>query len=168
MARLARAIPQRHILTKLAVLPYAVLTGTALDSIDEDDITTGGKTIIITLHGDTWKAAGTGPIGSTADSDALLAGISGSSTWNTQVRDNFVAATDLAAADDAAAADAASAQTDANALAVISDGSADVAATDCDSDSRGTWNLCRGQSRDADRGLHEIYRPRRKSHADWI
>jgi hypothetical protein len=36
----------------------AVLTGTATASITEADIVTGGKTIIITLTGDTWVAAG--------------------------------------------------------------------------------------------------------------
>lgn len=36
----------------------AALSGTALASITEADIVTGGKTIIITLTGDTWVAAG--------------------------------------------------------------------------------------------------------------
>jgi hypothetical protein len=36
----------------------AVLTGTATASITEADIVTGAKTIIITLTGDTWVAAG--------------------------------------------------------------------------------------------------------------
>jgi len=72
-------------------VPAAVLTGTALDTIDEDDITAGGKTIIITLHNDTWKAAGTGPIGSEADTDALIAGFDAATSpangWNNEVRD---------------------------------------------------------------------------------
>jgi hypothetical protein len=50
----------------------AAVTGTATASITESDIVTGGKTIIITLTGDTFKAAGTGPIGSTADTQALI------------------------------------------------------------------------------------------------
>jgi len=69
----------------------AVLTGTALAAIDEDDITTGGKTIIMTLAGDTWKVAGTGPIGSTADTQALIDGFDAASSpangWNNEVRD---------------------------------------------------------------------------------
>jgi len=36
----------------------AALTGTATATIDEDDIVTGGKTIILTLTGDTWVTAG--------------------------------------------------------------------------------------------------------------
>ena len=38
----------------------AALTGTAVGGITEADIVTGGKTIIITLTGDTWVAAGAG------------------------------------------------------------------------------------------------------------
>lgn len=69
----------------------AALTGTATATINEDDITTGGKTIIITLTGDTFKAAGTGPIGSTADTQALIDGFDAASSptngWNNEVRD---------------------------------------------------------------------------------
>lgn len=69
----------------------AVLTGTMLASVTETDITTGGKTIIITLTGDTFKAAGTGPIGSTADTQALIDGFDAASSpangWNNEVRD---------------------------------------------------------------------------------
>ena len=69
----------------------AVLTGTMLATVDEDDITTGGFTIIITLTGDTFKAAGTGPIGSTADTQALIDGFDAASSptngWNNEVRD---------------------------------------------------------------------------------
>lgn len=69
----------------------SVLTGTMLDTVNEDDITTGGKTIIITLTGDTFKAAGTGPIGSTADTQALIDGFDAASSptngWNNEVRD---------------------------------------------------------------------------------
>jgi len=53
----------------------AALTGTVTASITESDIVTGGKTIILTLTGDTWVAAGTGPIGSTADTQAIIDGI---------------------------------------------------------------------------------------------
>jgi len=69
----------------------SVLTGTMIDTVDEDDITTGGKTIIITLTGDTFKAAGTGPIGSTADTQELIDGFDAASSptngWNNEVRD---------------------------------------------------------------------------------
>lgn len=72
----------------------AALTGTVTASINEDDITTGGKTIILTLTNDTWKAAGTGPIGSTADTQALIDGMvsaqSETNGWNAEVRDKEV------------------------------------------------------------------------------
>ena len=58
----------------------AVLSGT-LDGSLESDIE--GKTLIWTLTNDTFVAAGTGPIGSTANSQALIDSITGSSTWNT-------------------------------------------------------------------------------------
>jgi hypothetical protein len=69
----------------------AAITGTMTATVDEDDITTGGKTIIITLTGDTFKAAGTGPIGSTADTQALIDGFDAATNpgfgWNEEVRD---------------------------------------------------------------------------------
>lgn len=58
-----------------AAAPTAALTGTATASINEADIVTGGKTIVLTLTNDTWVAAGTGPIGSTANTQALIDGI---------------------------------------------------------------------------------------------
>ena len=76
---------------QLLSVASAALTGTMLATVNEDDITTGGKTIIITLVGDTWKAAGTGPIGSTADTQAIIDGFSAALTpangWNNEVRD---------------------------------------------------------------------------------
>ena len=69
----------------------AAITGTITATVDEDDITTGGKTVIVTLTGDTFKAAGTGPIGSTADTQALIDGFDAASSptngWNNEVRD---------------------------------------------------------------------------------
>jgi len=66
----------------------SVLSGTITASVNEDDITTGGKTLIITITGDTFKAAGTGPIGSTADTQALIDGIvsaqSETNGWNAE------------------------------------------------------------------------------------
>lgn len=85
----------------------AAVTGTATATIDEDDVTTGGKTIIITLTGDTFKAAGTGPIGTTAESQALIDGITSAQTettgWNNEVRDNLVPADDLVRTSDTVA-----------------------------------------------------------------
>ena len=69
----------------------AAITGTAAPTITESDVVTGGKTIIITLTGDTWKAAGTGPIGSTADTQAIIDGLDSAQSegagWNAEVRD---------------------------------------------------------------------------------
>lgn len=63
----------------------AVVSGT-LDGSTETDIVNGGRTIIITLTNDTWVAAGTGPIGSTAVSQAIIDGIvsaqSEAAGWN--------------------------------------------------------------------------------------
>ncbi len=69
----------------------SVITGTITGTIDEADIVAGGKTVIITLTGDTFKAAGTGPIGSTADTQALIDGFDAATSptngWNNEVRD---------------------------------------------------------------------------------
>lgn len=69
----------------------AAVTGTATSTIGEADVVAGGKTIVITLTNDTWKAAGTGPIGSTADTQAIIDGISAASSpalgWNAEWRD---------------------------------------------------------------------------------
>lgn len=35
-------------------LPRAIVSGTATVSINESDVVTGGKTVVITLTGDTW------------------------------------------------------------------------------------------------------------------
>lgn len=70
------------------------LTGTAASTIDESDVVTGGKTIILTLTSDTFIAAGTGPIGTTAQTQAIIDGITSAQTetlgWNTEVRDKEV------------------------------------------------------------------------------
>lgn len=72
----------------------SALTGTAASSITEADIVTGGKTIILTLTGDTWVAAGTGPIGSTANTQAIIDGLTSAQVeatgWNAEVRDKEV------------------------------------------------------------------------------
>jgi len=58
----------------------AAITGTATTAT-ESDIRAGGKTIIITLTDDTFVTG-------TTSEDAVAAGISGSSSWNSEVRDN--------------------------------------------------------------------------------
>lgn len=69
----------------------AALTGTAVPTITETDVVTGGKTIIITLTGDTWVAAG-----ATFDAqrqniiDGLDAASSPTNGWNNEVRDKEV------------------------------------------------------------------------------
>lgn len=57
MARLGRAQPFAPISFK-GPAPRADVSGTAIASIAETDIVTGGKTIVITLTGDTWVTAG--------------------------------------------------------------------------------------------------------------
>jgi hypothetical protein len=68
----------------------AAVTGTVTASITEVDIVAGGKTIVITLTNATWKAAGTGPIGSTADTQAIIDGIDSAQSegggWDAVVR----------------------------------------------------------------------------------
>jgi len=70
------------------------LTGTLTENTYESSIVTGGKTIILTLTGDTWAAAGTGAIGSTADTQAIIDGITSAQSetfgWNNEVRDKEV------------------------------------------------------------------------------
>ncbi len=58
MPRLGRARPHPPLLTRQAVAITAAVTGTATASITEADVAAGGKTVIITLAGDTWVAAG--------------------------------------------------------------------------------------------------------------
>ena len=72
--------------------PVAVaVSGTATASIDEDDITTGGKTVIIMLTGDTWVTAG-----ATFEAqrqniiDGMDAAASPANGWNDEVRDKEV------------------------------------------------------------------------------
>lgn len=74
-----------------AAVATAAITGTATAGIAEDDITAGGKTIIITLTGDTWVTAG-----ATFDAqrqniiDGLDSAQSELTGWNNEVRDNEV------------------------------------------------------------------------------
>jgi hypothetical protein len=57
------------------VIKSATISGTITSGVSETDIVTGGKTLLITLNNDTWIAAGTGPIGSTANTQSLIDGI---------------------------------------------------------------------------------------------
>ena len=72
----------------------SAITGTAVPTQTEADIITGGKTIILTLTNDTFVAAGTGPIGSTADTQAIIDGLDSAQVeatgWNAEVRDKEV------------------------------------------------------------------------------
>lgn len=67
----------------------AVVTGTITASVTEADIVAGGKTIIITLTGDTWIAAGAGSFD--LQRDEILQGLDSAQSealgWNLQVRD---------------------------------------------------------------------------------
>ncbi len=93
MARFGRRFPIPPLIRGYGLGMVAV-TGTAIASIDEDDITTGGKTIILTLTNDTWKAAGTANIGDVADTQALIDGLDSAQSegtgWNAEVRDKEV------------------------------------------------------------------------------
>ncbi len=74
----------------LVAVISAAVTGTATASISETDVVAGGKTIIITLTNDTWKVAGTGPIGTTAETQAIIDGITSAQAeaagWNAVVK----------------------------------------------------------------------------------
>ena len=78
----------------ITVAIKAAISGTATVSMTEANVVSGGKTIIITLYGATFKAAGTGPIGSTADTQALIDGLDSAQSegagWNIEVRDKEV------------------------------------------------------------------------------
>ena len=69
----------------------AAVTGTAIASITESDIVTGGKTIIITLTNDTWVTAG-----ATFDAQRqnIINGLDSAQSeltgWNAEVRDKEV------------------------------------------------------------------------------
>ena len=67
----------------------AAITGTITASVTEADIVDGGKTIIITLTGDTWIAAGAASFD--LQRDEILQGLDSAQGealgWNLQVRD---------------------------------------------------------------------------------
>ena len=74
------------------VLTTAITTGTAINVPEATIVSTGG-TVIITLSDDTFIAAGTGPIGTLAQSDAfvqaMLAATSPTNGWNNEVAANL-------------------------------------------------------------------------------
>lgn len=61
----------------------AVLSGTVVPTLTETAYATAGNTIVWTLTNDTFVAAGTGPIGSTADTQELIDGLDGGVGWDT-------------------------------------------------------------------------------------
>jgi hypothetical protein len=68
----------------------AALTGTAANGLTEAEIVAGGETIIITLTGDAWIAAGsTFEAQRQAIIDGLDAAASPATGWNNEVRDNL-------------------------------------------------------------------------------
>ena len=59
MARFLRSQPQKPLILPVRFyLATCTVTGTVTASINEADIVTGGKTVILTLIGDTWVTAG--------------------------------------------------------------------------------------------------------------
>ena len=69
----------------------AVLTGTATATINESDVETGGKTVIVTLTNDTWAASGSA---FNAERQGIIDGLTSAQSeatgWNAEVRDKEV------------------------------------------------------------------------------
>ena len=89
------AAVRSNIFTITIADPAAALTGTAITGgVTEAEVVAGDETIIITLTADTWAAAGTGPIGSTANTQAIIDGLTAAASptngWNNEVRDKEV------------------------------------------------------------------------------
>src|SRR5210317_70982 len=57
------------------VASVVITVGGTIVGIGEATVVSTGGTLTITLSGDTWIAAGTGPIGTTAESDSIVDGI---------------------------------------------------------------------------------------------
>lgn len=89
--------PRADLLGAGISISTAALTGTATDSIGEEDVATGGKTIIITLTNATWVASG-----ATFDAqrqniiDGITADGAETDGWNNIVRDSELDVTDVA------------------------------------------------------------------------
>ena len=85
MARTGRAFPSHPIiLSGRRAVAYALVTGTITASVTEADIVAGSKTLIITLSGDTWIAAGAGSFD--LQRDEIIAGVTSAQNeafgWN--------------------------------------------------------------------------------------
>jgi len=82
----------------------AGMSGTTTPNIGAEDIVTGGKTVVLTLTNDTWIAAGTGPIGSTANTQAIIDGVDSAQAeaagWDAEVKANLVPATHVVRTND--------------------------------------------------------------------
>lgn len=87
-----RALRAKARIRTLSSGKSAAITGTATASIIESDVVTGGKTIIITLTGDTWVAAGAPFDGERLNIiQGLDSAQSEANGWNAKVRDLEVA-----------------------------------------------------------------------------
>ena len=88
MAQLGRGYPAGRVPQRPPVF-LATVSGTAIASITEADVVAGGKTIIITLTGDTWIAAGAASFD--LQRANILQGLDSAQGealgWNLQVRD---------------------------------------------------------------------------------
>jgi len=84
-------VPSRNFWMPAGAAQSAAITGTTAPTVLESEIVTGSETTIITLTGDTFVAAGAGAIGSEADTQAIIDGVSAATTpangWNNEVRD---------------------------------------------------------------------------------
>lgn len=89
MVRIARGFPIPPLISE-PMPARADITGTATASIDEDDITAGGKTIIITLVGDQWLGAGDFNAIRQDIINGLDSAQSEGTGWNAEVRDKEV------------------------------------------------------------------------------
>lgn len=89
MARLGRGQPFPPLYGNKRPGKSATISGTITAATTEADIVAGGKTIIITLDGDTWIAAGAGSFD--LQRDEILQGLDSAQGealgWNLQVRD---------------------------------------------------------------------------------
>lgn len=75
--------------------PAELTTGGTIRSKYETEVVAGAHTLTLALLGDTWIAAGTGPVGTTAQSAAIINAITSaqveSGGWNAQIRDVLAA-----------------------------------------------------------------------------
>lgn len=81
--------PPQQMRPMVRVLAHAIITGTITGNVTETDIVTGGKTLLITLTGDTWIVAGAGSFD--LQRAAILQGLDSAQSealgWNLIVRD---------------------------------------------------------------------------------